>query len=73
MDDDFYVEDDGPGISEAVRDDVFETEYSTSDGGTGFGLTIVKRIVDAHGWNIRVTEGTDGGARFEITWVEFAV
>jgi PAS domain S-box-containing protein len=68
----FYVEDDGVGIPEAERGDVFEAGYSTAGEGTGFGLAIVKRIADAHGWNIRVTTGESGGARFEITGVEFA-
>jgi len=68
----FYVEDTGPGIPEADRDRVFDTSYSTSDDGNGLGLSIVKQIVDAHGWEIAVTEGAEGGARFEITAVEFA-
>jgi len=42
----------------------------TAEGGTGFGLAIVREIVDAHGWEIAVTETADGGARFEITGVE---
>jgi PAS domain S-box-containing protein len=67
----FYVEDDGPGIPEAERDQVFEAGYSSREAGTGFGLSIVKEIVEAHDWAIRVTEGTEGGARFEITGVEF--
>ena len=66
----FYVEDDGDGIPEAKHEQVFEKGYSGADTGTGFGLAIVKRIVDAHGWSIRVTAGSDGGARFEITGVE---
>ncbi|MFW5905284.1 MAG: PAS domain-containing sensor histidine kinase, partial [archaeon] len=37
----------------------------------GFGLNIVREIVDAHGWDIQVIDGQDGGARFEITGVEF--
>ncbi|QLG29957.1 PAS domain S-box protein (plasmid) [Halorarum halophilum] len=61
------VEDDGPGISEDKRADVFEPGYTTKDEGTGFGLNIVKKVVDAHGWDITVTGGADGGARFEIT------
>lgn len=65
--DGFAIEDDGPGISENKRDDVFEPGYTTKDEGTGFGLNIVKKIVDAHGWDITVTGGADGGARFEIT------
>ncbi len=61
-----YVEDDGVGIPEPDRDSVFESGYSTSENGTGLGLRIVERIVDGHGWEIRVTESDDGGARFEI-------
>ena len=68
----FYIEDDGPGIPEDKRDDVFDAGYSTSDKGTGFGLSIVKQVVDAHGWEIHLTEATESGARFEITGVEFA-
>jgi signal transduction histidine kinase len=51
---------------------VFEAGYSTTEDGTGFGLNIVKQVADTHGWNVRVTDGSDGGARFEITGVEFA-
>ena len=69
LSDGFYIEDDGPGIPEGERDDVFEHGYSTNRDGTGFGLAIVSEIVEAHGWSLRVTEGTDGGARFECTGV----
>lgn len=67
----FYVEDDGPGIPEDERDAVFEFGYSTGEHGTGFGLAIVKSIVDAHGWDVRIRDGEDGGTRFEITGVEW--
>jgi signal transduction histidine kinase len=63
----FYVADDGPGVPERIRDDVFESAYSTVQGNTGFGLAIVKEIVDAHGWEISIAEASAGGARFEIT------
>jgi PAS domain S-box-containing protein len=66
----FYVEDDGPGIPAEERDQVLEDGYTTSDDGTGLGLSIVSEIVEAHGWDIRVTESRDGGARFEVTGVE---
>jgi len=69
--DGFAVADDGPGIPDDRRERVFETGYSTSDSGTGFGLRIVEQIVAAHGWEIRATESASGGARFEITGVEF--
>ncbi|WP_458187442.1 sensor histidine kinase [Haladaptatus sp. NG-WS-4] len=64
--DGFFVADDGPGISPDEHEDVFEHGYSTSEGGTGFGLAIVRSITEAHGWEIRATESKDGGARFEI-------
>jgi len=69
--DGFYVADDGPGVPPDDRDDVFEVGYSTADTGTGFGLRIVQQVAEAHGWTIRLTESAAGGARFEISGVEF--
>ena len=65
-----YIADDGPGIPEEMRDDVFEHGYTTAGAGTGFGLAIVNRVVEAHGWSICVTESADGGARFEMTGLD---
>jgi PAS domain S-box-containing protein len=62
----FYVADDGPGIPESERKDVFEHGYTTNEHGTGFGLSIVERIASAHGWDVSITEGAEGGARFEF-------
>ena len=70
LDDGFFVEDTGPGISPAERENIFEAGYSTAENGVGFGLAIVGTIAGAHGWEITVTEGSDGGARFEITRAE---
>lgn len=72
LNDGLYIEDTGSGIPEDDREDIFETGYSTNEDGAGFGLSIVKQIIDAHHWRIRVTEGTGGGTRFEINGVEFA-
>nr|WP_256474711.1 HAMP domain-containing sensor histidine kinase [Haloplanus sp. GDY1] len=69
--DGFYVADDGPGIPEDEREDVFDAGHTTSTDGTGFGLSIVEQVVEAHGWTIEVTESAAGGARFEITGVDF--
>lgn len=66
----FYVEDDGIGIPEDEREEIFDIGYSTGEDGFGFGLNIVKQIANAHGWTIRVTDSSAGGARFEITNVE---
>ena len=67
LDDGYFVEDDGTGIPEADRDDVFTPGYTTGANGTGFGLSIVKEVANAHGWSARATGGTNGGARFEFT------
>jgi len=71
MGDDFYVADTGPGIPKSDREEVFEAGYSTNEDGTGFGLRIVEQIADAHGWEVAVTESEEGGARFEITGVDY--
>ncbi|WP_158854500.1 PAS domain-containing protein [Halorhabdus sp. CUG00001] len=62
----FYVEDDGDGIPPDRRETVFDHGVTTNEGGTGFGLSIVEDIAHAHGWDVSVTDGTDGGARFEF-------
>jgi PAS domain S-box-containing protein len=62
----FFVADDGPGIPQEKRGDVFEKGFSTAESGTGFGLAIVESVADAHGWRVRVTESESGGARFDI-------
>jgi PAS domain S-box-containing protein len=64
--DGFFVADDGTGIPEAERDRIFDHGYTTDDGSTGFGLSIVDDIADAHDWEITVTGSDAGGARFEI-------
>ncbi|QIO22900.1 PAS domain S-box protein [Haloarcula sp. JP-L23] len=66
----FYVEDDGPGVPPSERAAVFDSGYSTDPDGTGFGLAIVDRIADAHGWDVTLSESAEGGARFEIAGVE---
>lgn len=62
----FFVADDGPGIPESKRAQVFEPSYSSKEDGTGFGLAIVQEIASAHGWSITLTESADGGSRFEF-------
>jgi len=62
----FFVEDTGPGIPEDEQGEVFESGYTTSRQGTGFGLSIVEEIVEAHDWTISVSNGASGGARFEV-------
>mgnify|MGYP000041165472 CR=1 FL=1 len=67
-----YVDDDGPGIPEHERERVFkpfarlDKSRHRASGGYGLGLSIVKRIVDWHGGEIRVEESPAGGARFTV-------
>ncbi|MFB6227931.1 MAG: GAF domain-containing protein [Halobacteriales archaeon] len=70
LDDGFYLADDGRGIPGGEREEVLETGYSTRERGTGFGLTVVTEVVEAHGWEISLTESAEGGARFEFTGVK---
>jgi PAS domain S-box-containing protein len=65
----FAVSDDGPGIPAEGRERVFEYGTSSAAERTGFGLAIVRRIAEAHGWTVAVTESDDGGARFEFRGV----
>jgi PAS domain S-box-containing protein len=67
--DGFFVADDGPGIPAEVRDEAFEAGYSTNPEGTGFGLSIVREVADAHGWDVRLVDAEEGGARFEFRGV----
>ena len=62
----FFIADDGRGIPSDEREAIFEHGYTTADSGTGIGLAIVRDVVEAHGWEIHVTDSETGGARFEI-------
>jgi two-component system sensor histidine kinase KdpD len=64
--------DDGPGISEAEREKVFEKFYrggqaAKGDGGVGLGLTICRAVVRAHGGYIVIRGRPGGGAVVEFT------
>ena len=60
------VEDDGPGIPASVRERIFEPLFSTKETGTGLGLTISRRIVEAHRGDLSVDDIEGGGTRVEI-------
>lgn len=68
----FYVEDNGRGIDPEYSESVFESGVTTAADGSGLGLSICEDVAAAHGWDIAAAEGDDGGARFEVTGVEFA-
>jgi signal transduction histidine kinase len=60
------VEDNGPGIPDAVRERIFNPFFTTRSAGTGLGLAIVHRIVDAHGGHIVIEDVEPSGTRIEL-------
>lgn len=66
IEDGIYVADDGPGIPAEQRERVFEGGYTTRADRAGFGLAIVRQIAEAHDWEHRFADATQG-TRFELT------
>jgi len=62
----FYIADDGVGVPASDRESVFEAGETGTGSGSGLGLAIVRRIAQAHGWEVKLTESASGGARFEF-------
>ena len=60
------VSDDGPGIAEERREEIFDPFVSGKENGTGLGLAISRRIVEHHGGSIACCESQHGGACFTI-------
>lgn len=63
----FRVRDNGPGVSEAVKQRLFEPYLTTKPEGTGLGLAIVQRIVVEHGGDIELVSPPEGGAEFVVS------
>jgi signal transduction histidine kinase len=60
------VEDDGPGVDEAVRRRLFEPLVTTKARGIGLGLALVKRVAERHGGSVAYEPRPGGGARFTL-------
>jgi two-component system sensor histidine kinase PilS (NtrC family) len=60
------VQDNGPGIPDALRERLFEPFVTGRVGGTGLGLAIVQRAVDAHRGIVLVESGPGQGTTFTI-------
>jgi signal transduction histidine kinase len=63
----FFIEDNGPGMSEDEKKEAFDQGYTKSETGTGLGLRIVEKISEAHGWSVDISEGQKGGVRFTFS------
>jgi two-component system nitrogen regulation sensor histidine kinase NtrY len=60
------VSDNGPGVAEALRQDVFLPFFTTKAKGTGVGLSLARQVVLAHRGSIALAESESGGALFRI-------
>jgi two-component system nitrogen regulation sensor histidine kinase NtrY len=63
------VDDNGPGVTETVRDRIFDPYFTSKEQGTGLGLAIVRKIMLDHGGDVRLDDKPSplGGARFVVT------
>lgn len=60
------VEDNGPGVPEALQQHIFEPFFTTRPQGTGLGLAVVQAVAHSHNGMVRYRPGHSGGARFEL-------
>ena len=60
------MRDDGPGIAIEARYRIFEALFTTKAKGSGLGLALCRRIIEAHGGSIDL-EPSERGASFVIT------
>jgi two-component system, NtrC family, sensor histidine kinase PilS len=58
--------DSGPGITDEIREKIYEPFFTTKETGTGLGLAIVQKIVDSHQGHIEITSEPDRGSTFSI-------
>ncbi|MEC8023488.1 MAG: GAF domain-containing protein [Myxococcota bacterium] len=64
---DFWFSDDGPGIPESIRHNLFESFVTSGkESGTGLGLAIVKKIVEQHNGSVDFTTRTEDGTTIHI-------
>jgi PAS domain S-box-containing protein len=61
-----WVADDGPGVPAPHLDKIFNPFFTTKDKGTGLGLATVRKIIEAHGGQVRCVHPPEGGARFDL-------
>lgn len=66
------VRDNGPGIAPDVRHHIFDPFFTTKSLGTGLGLALSKKIVEAHGGSMEVRSEANRGAEFLLTFPKSA-
>jgi len=66
----FIIEDNGPGMSDEHLDRIFDPFYTTKQQGSGLGLWLCQRMVDASGGRLGVESCLGRGSRFTV-WLPF--
>jgi len=61
------VADNGPGVKAELSDRIYDPFFTTKVKGTGLGLGIVRKIVDAHDGRIDLNSSPHAGTRFRVT------
>ena len=61
------IRDSGTGIEEAIRHRIFDPLFTTKPTGMGMGLSICRRIIEAHGGRLWASPGTPHGTEFQFT------
>ncbi len=60
------VQDDGPGVPEALRERIFDLYFTSKPDGTGLGLSLVSQMASVMGGGVRLETPPGGGARFVV-------
>ena len=55
------IADSGPGIPPEIREKIFEPFFTTKPGGTGLGLPVARRVIEAHHGDLELTCPETGG------------
>jgi len=66
------VTDTGLGVSEELRERLFRPYCAGGEGGSGLGLSIVRQLAIAHGWQVGYRPNPDGGSTFWVASIEIA-
>ena len=62
----FRIENEGSGIPSDIREKLFHPFFTTKSKGVGLGLSVVRRLVEAHEGSVEVSSGPEGGTVFTV-------
>jgi signal transduction histidine kinase len=62
------VQDNGPGMEPETQSKIFDPFYTTKESGTGLGLALSKKVVEAHGGTMEVQSSPGNGTEFVLSF-----